>query len=243
MAIDFLNWLRPRDIALAEANEATYLQWLAGGTTTRSIALRFLNWAKQRRLAPAWKETAPPVSKKAPRVAREDQKTLTELVTRSTDLGARDRAVGILTLVFAQRIESIALIARSDVKITADTVSILLGGFPVTLPPPLDEPFRELMANPAHQQTAAHPTPKWLFPGQKPGSPIDAGYLSRSMKRLFQARAARLGSLSELSKLGPAPIIAEALGYSVHTIEAHRIDSGDNYARYISARIEASPAE
>lgn len=40
---------------------------------------------------------------------------------------------------------------------------------------------------------------------------------------------------SQLSKLGPVPIVAEALGYSPETIEAHRVDSGSTYAQYVGA--------
>ncbi|MFJ5697211.1 hypothetical protein [Arthrobacter sp. NPDC093139] len=42
---------------------------------------------------------------------------------------------------------------------------------------------------------------------------------------MFSTRAARLGTLHELTKLAPVAIIAETLGYSLTTIERHAVDS------------------
>jgi hypothetical protein len=61
---------------------------------------------------------------------------------------------------------------------------------------------------------------------------------------VFSTRAARLGSLHELTKLGPVPIIADALGYHPSTIERHAIGSASVYSEYIAARhdMARSPA-
>jgi hypothetical protein len=41
-----------------------------------------------------------------------------------------------------------------------------------------------------------------------------------------------------LTKLGPVPIIADALGYRPSTIERHAIGSASTYAEYIAAARE-----
>ncbi|WP_410788638.1 hypothetical protein [Kribbella sp. C-35] len=51
---------------------------------------------------------------------------------------------------------------------------------------------------------------------------------------VFRTRAARLGTLHELTKL--VPIIADALGYHPSTIERHAIGSASVYCQYIAAR-------
>ncbi|MGB8994186.1 MAG: hypothetical protein WCC65_02605 [Pseudonocardiaceae bacterium] len=56
------------------------------------------------------------------------------------------------------------------------------------------------------------------------------------MRGLFSTRAARLGTLHELTKLTPVTIIAEALGYHPTTIERHAIASATTYAQYVAAR-------
>jgi hypothetical protein len=57
----------------------------------------------------------------------------------------------------------------------------------------------------------------------------------RLRRRLCSTRAARLGTLHELTKLAPVVIIAEALGYNPKTIETHATASGADYARYVGA--------
>jgi hypothetical protein len=65
-------------------------------------------------------------------------------------------------------------------------------------------------------------------------SPLDEPMRQR-LKDVFNTRAARLGTLNELTKLGPVPIIADALGYQPSTIERHAIESASAYAQYIAA--------
>jgi hypothetical protein len=79
----------------------------------------------------------------------------------------------------------------------------------------------------------------WVFRGSSPGHHLRASTLRHRLRELFSTRAARLGSLHELTKLAPVAIIAEALGYHPATIERHAIGSAATYARYVTARVEA----
>lgn len=102
----------------------------------------------------------------------------------------------------------------------------------------MDRPWRELAANPGHNLTASHPNTNWVFRGASPGWHIHPGYLTTRLSRMFSTRAARLGTLHELTKLAPVAVIAETLGYSPATIERHTTDSAAAYAQYIAARVE-----
>jgi hypothetical protein len=64
--------------------------------------------------------------------------------------------------------------------------------------------------------------------------PHPLGPACRADSSRFSARA-RLGTLHELTKLEPMPIIADALGYHPSTIERHAIGSASTYAEYIAA--------
>ena len=138
---------------------------------------------------------------------------------------ARDRAAAILILVFGQQAENIARLTWDDVTITEELVTIQLGTIHIALPDPLDRPWRELAANPGHSLTASHPNTNWVFRGTSPGRHIHPGHLTQRLSELFSTRAARLGTLHELTKLAPVAIIAETLGYSPTTIEHHALDS------------------
>src|SRR5215467_12273670 len=67
---------------------------------------------------------------------------------------------------------------------------------------------------------------------------IHGSSLRSRLKTVFSTRAARLGTLHELTKPGPVPIIADALGYHPSTIERHAIGSAGTYAEYIAAARE-----
>ncbi|MGO4453829.1 hypothetical protein AB4Y75_07050 [Arthrobacter sp. RAF14] len=142
-------------------------------------------------------------------------------LSASSELETRDRAAAILILVFGQQAENIARLTWDDVRVTDELVTVQLGTLQIALPDPLAQPWRELAANPGHELTAAHPKTKWVFRGASPGCHINPGHLTTRLSKLFSTRAARLGTLHELTKLAPVAIIAETLGYSPTTIERH----------------------
>lgn len=122
---------------------------------------------------------------------------------------ARDKAAAILVLVFCQQIEKV----------------VALGDFAIGLNDPLDAPWRDLMANPGHGQTAAHPNSNWVFGGHSLGQHINSMSLrDRLRRRIFSTRAARLSTLNELAKVAPVAIIAEArLQPEDHRDSRHRV--------------------
>lgn len=235
VAIDLLNWLTENGISLNEVQQAHLDAWTNGGPSTRLVAYRFLRWAIKAREVNRDLTLAKQRRGTAPRMSFDDQETATERVVHTDELTVRDRAIGILVLVFGQQMEDIVRLTWDQLTITDEAVIIRVGLIDITLPHPLDQPWRELAADPGHGRTAAHPDSPWIFRGFKPGRPLNAGHVTTRLKHVFSARAARLGTLHELSKLGPVPIIAEALGYSPTTIERHRIDSAAAYSQYVAA--------
>lgn len=94
--------------------------------------------------------------------------------------------------------------------------------------------MRELAARPGQDQTAAHPQSNWVFRGYSPGRHLHAASLRARLRSVFATRAARLGTLHEFTKLAPVAIVADALGYSLATIERYPIASASTYAQYVS---------
>ncbi|WP_328522877.1 hypothetical protein [Kribbella sp. NBC_00359] len=151
----------------------------------------------------------------------------------------RDRAAAILVLVFAQQIEKVVRLTWDDVTVTDELVTVRPAELEIALPDPLDAPWRQLAARPGHDQTASHPNSNWVFRGHSPGKHINAMSLRERLRKVFGIRAARLGTLAELSKVAPVAIIAETLGYHPATIERHAVDSAATYAEYIAAMSQA----
>jgi integrase len=236
VAIELLNWLHDRGIKLEQLEQAYLDSWQAEGPTTREIASRFLRWAITTRLVNPALTMTPHRRGTSPKLSASEQHTALRRIVNPDQLNPRDRAVAILVLVFAQQIEDVIRLTWDDVTVTDELVTVRLSDLTIALPPPLDQPWHQLAEQPGHDLTAAHPHSNWVFRGFSPGQPISAESLRNRLRGLFSTRAARLGTLHELTKLTPVTIIAEALGYHPTTIERHAIASATTYAQYVAAR-------
>ncbi len=241
VAIDFLTWLRDRGVLLDELIQSDLDAWQAGGPTTRGLASGFLGWAIKSRLVDGDLRLTPHRRGRSPKLDAQAQTKAIDEHIQSTDMPVRHRAIAILLLVFGQPLERLIALTWDDVTITDTLVTIRLGGAAdIELHPPLDEPFRQLAAEPHSHQTAAHPNSNWVFPGYSPGRHLEPGYIADRLRTTVGVHGARLGTLHELTKLAPTAIIAEVLGYSPATIELHARGSAANYATYIKARLDAA---
>lgn len=235
VAIDFLNWLTEHGIELGELEQEHLDAWQATGPSTRLIAARFLTWASKARLVRADLKIRSHRRGTSPRMPASAQQQAVQRVVHTDELTSRDRAAAILVLVFGQQIEDVAGLTWNQVEITDELVTIRLGAIEIALPAPLDQPWRDLAANPGNDLTAAHPNSNWVFRGHSPGRHVHGSQLRNRLRHVFGTRAARLGTLHELAKSAPVAILAEALGYSPATIERHAVDSATAYARYVAA--------
>ncbi|MEV4991843.1 Fis family transcriptional regulator [Pseudarthrobacter sp. LMD1-1-1.1] len=238
VAIDLLNWLADRGASLAGLTQAHLDLWQAEGPTTRRIAEHFLKWAIKAKAVPAGLTILSHRRGTSPKLDKTGQdEALNRVLHSDGQIDPRDQAAAILVLVFGQQAERIAQLTWEDVAVTEELVTVQLGSINIALPNPLDEPWRELAENPTHGLTAAHPNSNWVFTGHFPGKHINPSHLTQRLTRIFSTRAARLGTLHELTKLAPVAIIAETLGYSPTTIERHATDSAAAYAQYIATRV------
>jgi integrase len=234
VAIEFLNWLHDHGIELDEVRQEHLDAWLADGPSTRRFVDRFIPWAIKCRLVDPDLSIARHRRGTSPKLPKPEQDAAVERVVHTDELNARDRAAAILVIVFGQHIEDVIQLTWDDVTVTDDVVKVRLGKTEFALPSPLDEPMRQLAAAPCNL-TASHPNSNWVFRGYSPGRHIHGSSLRQRLKVVFSTRAARLGTLHELTKLGPVPIIADALGYHPATIERHAIGSASTYAEYVAA--------
>jgi hypothetical protein len=246
VTIDFLNWLTDRGIQLTSLRQAHLDQGQAHGPTTRQTASGFLSWAITSQLVDPALTLTPHRRGTRPRLRLTDQHQALHRATASGDLLTRDRAAAIIVLVFGQQIEDVVKLTWEDVTVTDELVTIFLGTDPIALPAPLDEPWRALAAAPGHDATAAHLSSPWAFRGGRLGQHLGAGHLRQRLRTHFSARAARLGTLHELTKHAPVAIIADALGYAPATIAHHANASPAGYGEYIATiratqKVESKP--
>ncbi|MGD3152500.1 Fis family transcriptional regulator [Tsukamurella tyrosinosolvens] len=236
VTIDFLNWLTDRDVAIGDLSQTDLDAWQAEGPSTREFAIRFLTWAIKTKLVAADLTMTPHRRGTSAKMCAEDQQDVVASITSNQPaLNPRDRAAAILVLVFGQQIDRVVKLTWDHVIASDELVTVTLGDIAIALPAPLDEPFRHLAGERDLANTAAHPATNWVFRGYVPGQHINPTHLRNRLKSTFSVRAARLGTLHELTKLAPAAILADTLGYSPATIERHAVASAAAYAQYVAA--------
>ncbi len=150
VAIDFLNWLADHDVELAELEQGHRDAWQASGPSTRLVVDRFLTWAVKARLVRADLKVARHRRGTSPRMNAEDQQRTVQRVVHSDELNPRDRAVAILVVVFGQQIEDVVALTWDDVAVADATVTVRVGTIRITMPEPLDLPWRELATKPGN---------------------------------------------------------------------------------------------
>ncbi|MFB7798874.1 Fis family transcriptional regulator [Isoptericola sp. NPDC056134] len=239
VAIEFCNWLTDNGKTLASATQGDLDTWLAEGATTRLMVAWFLTWTRTAQVTdPAL--TVPRHRRgTAARLPHDDQAGALDHVLTSSEWSSRNQFAALLVLVFAQPIARIVQLRWDDVTIAPDNVTVNVAGMPIRLDHPLDGPVRDLATNPEQANTAAHLDSPWIFRGAMPGNHVTAMHVRRQLRPLFSSLAARLGTLTELSRQAPVAILAEALGYTAATLEKHAAVSGADYGRYVSDLAQA----
>ncbi len=139
VGVEFLNWLAKREVDLQNLSQSDLDDWVAGGNTTRLVADRFLNWARRSRLVNTDLKMARHRRGTASRMSLAEQRQANADLSDAEAMDLRDRAAGVLVLVFGQRVEDIVRLTWSDVTITPASVTIRLAGMSLPIPSPFDD--------------------------------------------------------------------------------------------------------
>ena len=232
----FLGWLQQRDHTLAQATQADLDAWHATHNDHRRRTLRaFLRWAMRTGHLPRLALPPLPVRRAAPITQHRRLELLGQLLT-DEDRPLRSRVAACLMLLFAQPATRIARLTIDDITRAADGQVFIRFGEP---PTPLPEPFATLLLQAAAQRdnldTATNPGARWLFPGRRAGQPLHAAHLAELIRDLgVPALAGRTAALRQLVLQAPAPVVAQALGYSHGTTTRVATEAGTPWSRYAS---------
>ncbi|MGH2688744.1 MAG: hypothetical protein ACRDKW_08045, partial [Actinomycetota bacterium] len=151
--------------------------------------------------------------------------------------------VGILVVVYGQRVANIARLTTEDLVERDGELFLRLGREALLMPEPLATLLRQL---PFRRQVGISgllgSTP-WLFPGRQAGRHVHPGYLSVRMKRLgIACQASRNAALAQLASEVPAVALADLLNLSVSAATRWAGIAGANWAPYPSSRRPSSSA-
>ena len=112
-----------------------------------------------------------------------------------------------------------------------------LAVLPIDLQPPRDEPVRAPAAANRNGWTSAHPNSPWVFRSYRRGMHVTPTHVRNHLRPILAARNTPRQT-EELTRTRPIAILADTLGYSPQTLEAHARASASTYARYVATRLD-----
>ena len=240
-AANFLDWLAGQGLTLDACRQGDLDRRNSTQTSYQSETAHFIRWAVKNRYARDL--TAGAIRWGGPQGPHDTEKRWDDArrLLHDETLAIQDRVAGLLLLLYAQRITTIAKLTTADVRDDGTTVTITLGSTPIVLPPPLDELVRELAAARRGHAAIGRPaaTP-WLFAGGRPGQPITDDALGARLKKIGMSPLQdRCTALFALASEVPAAILARTLGIHITVaVQWQRATSGDwgSYAAEVSRR-------
>jgi len=234
-AVGFVRFVRERGRAGSECVQEDIDAWLTG-PTTRSHARTFVRWSvKNGHLA---RVVFPyRVAKTEPILSQDQRLHLLRAVALDPVLEVDVRLSALLLLLYGQPLTRVARMALDQVAISGDRVSVRFSEQEVVVPFPFDNLIRAHVRALPNLNTSAHRENAWLFPGRAPGQHIhQSSVMNRLRDRGIDLRAARNSSLRALVLEMPAPLAADALGFSYQVADRHRVRGGATYFDYVSLR-------
>lgn len=238
-AVDFLDWLHGRGVALGDCTQRDIDRWLAGPARRRE-ARHFLTWAARRGVVPTLTIRAP-TEHPGEALDAEERWDIARRLLHDGDVDLIDRVAGSFVLLYAQPLSRIAAMTHDQVAVAADgAVSVRFARHDLQVHEPLATLVASLAtgARRGHVGIGAPATTPWLFPGHLPGRPITAARLGERLRPLgIDARAGRRAALLHLGAELPAAVLAGSLGITTVTaVEWVKAAGGDwaNYAAEMS---------
>jgi hypothetical protein len=236
VAEQFLAWLHQHDRKLSETRQADLDTWYVENLLHNQRALRdFLNWAMTSRHMPKLK----PPSLRPRSGAGESPMTqhrrlaLLRKVLTDQQLPLRIRITASLVLLYAQPVSRIVRLTLDDIIRGGTDILLRLGDPPTPVPEPLAGLLLTAAADRENMSTATNPGSRFLFPGRRPGQPINPYTLYPALQELgIPTQTARTSAIRQLVLQAPAPVIAQALGYHPATAHRHAADAGGTWTRY-----------
>jgi hypothetical protein len=231
----FCDWLQAARITPGGLTQAGLDRWHAAASrTTAKMTSGFFGFAMTEGFLPRLKLPAHPAAGlSAQPISQQHRLALIRHALTDHAGPVRTRAAGMLVLLFAQPASRITRLTMDD--ITADgtgTTFLRLGDPPVCVPEPFAALIRQAAAT-ARPAAVVATASGWLFPGQNAGRPLHPATLSHLLTQYgIPVPAARTAAFRALVQQAPAPVIAQALGYSGTAATNNAAAAADTWSRY-----------
>ncbi|MGH3715237.1 MAG: hypothetical protein ACRDT4_17500 [Micromonosporaceae bacterium] len=218
-ALRFLTWLDEHGVALEDLTQGHLDRWLAEGTTTSYLVLRFVTWLRHRKIVGDLRVPAVQ-SRRHLRIGEDERWQQLRRCLHETTLPLHVRAAGALLLLYGNPITRTVRLTAADIDPRDDGTYITLDRRPALMPPALARLMLQLrdQDRPPGTLQRAVTTTAWLFPGRYPGEHREgAGFTGALAGHGIEAKPGRAAALMALAEQLPASILADLLGIHPHT--------------------------
>lgn len=232
----FLAWMDGEHLRFESLDQAVVDRYLA--TVPGADELRqFFTWASRAGLCQSVE--VPRVHKGTPQAIISDE-ALAELAQRvlaDVALSTVGRLLALFTIVYAQPIRASVELRIDAVDLTEGRAWIRFAATQVRLPMSIAQLLQEHVEH-LETRESYHPLENdWLFPGIVPGQHLAAGTAVGLLTRAgLRVRALRTSRLALLSQAVPARVLADIIGISAQTAQAHSVTSGGRWLSYPDLR-------
>ena len=229
-----LNWLRDQGTSLGNSDQGHIDQWLDQGNATCLAARYFVRWALAQHHAQGLAVPPPRGVNPVPALDTEQRSQLAARLLEDESIRLEDRVVGLICLLFAQRVSTIAALRTDQIIRDQSAVQLMLGEEPVHLPGALGILVERLASecNQRHRSLFGRDTAvPWLVPGLHPHRHVSSHTLTMRLSALgITTIATRHAAMRDLGAALPTSVIARLLRVSVTSID--RWKTGGTYADY-----------
>jgi hypothetical protein len=229
----FLTWLDQRGLRLDECTQADLDTWHAHAREHCKRSLHpFLLWAMTTQNMPKLRLPTLVVTAGQP-ITQSRRPALLRRVLTDDRPPLRSRVAAALMLLYGQPATRLTRLTIDDVVTADNQILIRLGTPPSPVPEPLAGMLVELVGNRQNLSTVNSDS-QWLFPGRLAGQPLHfstlLGHLCADLD--LPAQATRAATLRQLVLQAPAPVIADALGFSAHHMNRIWTAAGGSWNTY-----------
>lgn len=153
------------------------------------------------------------------------------------------RAAAAIVLLYAQPTSRVVRLTVGDVNCQDGEVFLRLGDPPSPVPGPAAGILLSWAGSRTNMRTATNRDSAWLFPGRRAAQPMRADYLARLLCEIgIPTAAGRTSAIRRHVLETPAPVVADALGYSQGTTARLAAQAGSTFSRYAPGDHNRTPS-
>lgn len=230
--VTFLIWVEEQRTPLRALTQEQVEEFI-GLRTARRWLPQFLGWASERDITPDLEISTLPQRDPAISVSEDRLEHVIHILATDHGVPLDARLASLLIAVYGLPATKTLTLRRGQLHDEGDALDLLIGDHPLRLPAPIATLAREQLSLQPDADTKA-----WLFPGRRPGKPLDPQYLMPRLRALgTSVSALQNAARFRLAGAVPAAVLADMLDFNVVTFENYARLAGGSRGDYPELRM------